>query len=107
MPVRKCLVVVKDGVIVHESYSKDYAARGLAYGSTTDANTMISSDSMGKTFTAFLVGIVADRGLLDLDKCVHRQASDVYNHQLTPCSFDAGPSRSMECDLLRTGTRQV
>ena len=58
LPVRHCLLVVKNGVLVHESYP----ATGV------DKDTKLSSDSMGKSFTGILVGLVVSKGLLDLDR---------------------------------------
>lgn len=55
--LRECFVVVKDGVIVHEDYWN---------GATKD--TPIETDSAGKTVSAALVGAVAAKGYLDVDK---------------------------------------
>lgn len=53
---RYCLVVVKDGVIVHESY----------FANTSES--IYESDSLAKTFTAALVGVAVQQGLVDIDQ---------------------------------------
>ena len=57
VPVRDCFLVIKDGVIVHEQY-----------WSNKSKDSMLTSDSMGKSFTGLLVGLAIDKGLLDVDK---------------------------------------
>ena len=54
---RDCLVVAKDGVIVHESYHNG-----------ADANSLHFVDGAGKTATALLVGALVKSAGLDLDK---------------------------------------
>eukprot|EP00040_Diaphanoeca_grandis_P039718 m.259895 g.259895 ORF g.259895 m.259895 type:complete len:615 (+) comp38863_c0_seq1:70-1914(+) len=52
---RYCLTVVKDGVIVHETYFSNTSA------------SIYETDSLGKTATAALIGILVEDGLLDID----------------------------------------
>ena len=54
-PHRYCLAVIKDGVIVHESY----------YSNTS--SSVYESDSLGKTITAAMVSAAIEQGLVDLD----------------------------------------
>ena len=56
---RYCLVVAKDGVIVHETYYANTSA------------TTYESDSLGKTVTAALVATAIEQGLVDLDRPLH------------------------------------
>ena len=53
---RYCLVVVKEGAIIHESY----------YANTSES--VYETDSMAKTFTAALLGVAVQQGLVDIDK---------------------------------------
>ena len=55
VPERYCLLVVKDGVIVHET----------TFANTS--NTTYESDSLAKTATALVVGAALHAGLFDLD----------------------------------------
>jgi CubicO group peptidase (beta-lactamase class C family) len=55
VPERYCLLIVKDGVIVHES---TYANR---------SDTQYESDSLAKTATALVIGAAVHAGLFDLD----------------------------------------
>ena len=52
---RYCLLVAKDGVIVHESYFSN------------TSSSVYESDSLGKTITAALVGVAVQQGLVDID----------------------------------------
>ena len=54
-PYRYCLLVAKDGVIVHESY----------FHNTSDS--VYETDSLGKSVTSALMGIPVAEGLLDID----------------------------------------
>ena len=57
-PQRQCLLVVKDGVIIHETYAKTPGnGRGKEW----------ETDSLGKIFTAGVVGAAVNRKLLSLD----------------------------------------
>jgi CubicO group peptidase (beta-lactamase class C family) len=56
VPYRHCMVVVKDGRIMHERY---------AAGNTSESR--FETDSVGKTMVAALVGAAVTKGLLDLD----------------------------------------
>ena len=56
-PVRDCFVVVRNGVVVHESYR-----------SGMDNSSLVLIDSIGKTMTALIVGHAVSLGLLDIDK---------------------------------------
>lgn len=56
-PQRQCLLVVKHGKIVHESYSI-HAERGKLY----------ETDSLGKIFTAGVIGAAVQRKMLDIDR---------------------------------------
>lgn len=56
-PVRDCFVVVRDGVVVAESYRQG-----------KDNESLIIIDSIGKTMTALIVGHAVQLGLLDIDK---------------------------------------
>lgn len=56
---RFCLLVVKDGVIMHEA----------VYANTTA--TVYESDSLGKTITASVVATAVEHGLVDLDTPIH------------------------------------
>lgn len=60
-PVRDCFVVVRDGVVVYDSYR------------TPDVNneTLLAIDSIGKTMTALVVGHAVHLGLLDIDRPLH------------------------------------
>ena len=53
---RDCLLVVKDGVIVHESYREG-----------GDLDTLHYVDGVGATAAALLIGAAARQGILDLD----------------------------------------
>jgi CubicO group peptidase (beta-lactamase class C family) len=53
---RYCLLVIKDGVIVHETY----------YANTS--SSVYESDSLAKTTTAALLGVAVQDGLLDIDR---------------------------------------
>jgi CubicO group peptidase (beta-lactamase class C family) len=55
-PLRHCFLVVKDGVLVQESY----------YG-VSKAENKYESDSLAKTATALLMMTAASKGLFDLD----------------------------------------
>ena len=55
VPQRYCLLVVKDGVIVHES----------TYANTS--STTYESDSLAKTATALVMGAAVEAGLFELD----------------------------------------
>ena len=57
---RDCLLVVKDGVIVHE-----------AYHNGGDADTLHYVESAGSVAAALLAGAAARHGLLDLDTPLH------------------------------------
>lgn len=57
-PERGCLLVVKDGVLVHESYGAKGGGREAQY----------ETDSLGKTYTAALLGVAVQEGLVDIDK---------------------------------------
>lgn len=59
-PVRHCLVVATDGVVVHESY---YGGR--------NSSSLVTIDSVGKTLTALIVGAAVTQGLLDIDRPIH------------------------------------
>jgi CubicO group peptidase (beta-lactamase class C family) len=52
---RYCLVVVKNGAIIHESY----------FANTSES--VYETDSMAKTFTAALIGVAVERGDIDID----------------------------------------
>lgn len=54
-PERYCLLIVKDGVIVHETY----------YRNTSE--TTYEADSLAKTITAAVVAVAIEKGLLDID----------------------------------------
>jgi CubicO group peptidase (beta-lactamase class C family) len=56
-PVRDCFVVVRDGVVVYDSYR-----------APLDNFSLIVVDSIGKTMTALIVGHAVSKGLLDIDK---------------------------------------
>ena len=58
-PERYCLLVVKDGVLIHESY----------FGGNT-SDSLYETDSLGKTVTAAMFGSVVQDGLLDIDRPV-------------------------------------
>ena len=60
-PVRDCFVVVRDGVVVYDSYR------------TPDVHneSLLPIDSIGKTMTALLVGHAVHLGLLDIDRPLH------------------------------------
>ena len=53
---RDCLLVVKDGVIVHETYREG-----------GDADTLHYLDGVGRTAAALLIGAAEHQGVLDLD----------------------------------------
>jgi len=55
-PFRYCLVVVKDGKMVHESYF------------VNSSKTRYRTQSLGKTMIATMFGTLVQQGLLDLDK---------------------------------------
>jgi CubicO group peptidase (beta-lactamase class C family) len=55
VPTRDCLLVVKDGVLVHESYP------------TGGETQQYETDSLGKVFTAAVVGAAVQAGALDID----------------------------------------
>ena len=55
-PERHCLLVVKDGVLVHERY----------FGNSTAASKY-ESDSLGKQGTSLVLAMAASKGLIDLD----------------------------------------
>ena len=55
-PTRDCLLVVKNGILVHESYA------------TGTESTQYETDSLGKVFTAAVVGAAVQLGALDVDK---------------------------------------
>ena len=55
-PERYCLVVIKDGYLIHESY----------FGNSSEA--LYETDSLGKTTTAALFGVAVEEGLIDIDK---------------------------------------
>ena len=57
-PERYCLVVIKDGYLIHESY----------FGNSSEA--LYETDSLGKTTTAALFGVAVEEGLIDIDKPV-------------------------------------
>ena len=59
VPYRQCLVVVKNGAMVHESYDE---RRGF------DRDTQMDADSVGIIATAALVGAATQRGLFRLDQ---------------------------------------
>ena len=61
VPYRQCLVVVKNGALVHESYDE---RRGF------DRDTPMESDSVGIIATVALVGAATQRGLFRLDQPV-------------------------------------
>jgi CubicO group peptidase (beta-lactamase class C family) len=56
VPQRYCLVVAKDGKLVHESY----------FANTSE--TLYETDSAGKVMTAALMGVLVQKGLLDIDR---------------------------------------
>ena len=55
-PERYCLLVIKDGYLIHESY----------FGNTSDS--LYETDSLGKTVTAALFGTAVQDKLIDIDK---------------------------------------
>lgn len=55
-PERYCLLVIKDGYLIHESY----------FGNTSES--LYETDSLGKTVTAALFGSAVQDGLIDIDK---------------------------------------
>jgi CubicO group peptidase (beta-lactamase class C family) len=57
-PTRDCLLVVKDGVLIHESYPRGSASRAAQY----------ETDSLGKIFTAGVIGAAVQAGLVDIDR---------------------------------------
>ena len=57
-PQRQCLLVVKDGALVHESYAVPGDGRTKVY----------ETDSLGKIFTAGVVGAAVQRRLLGVDR---------------------------------------
>ena len=60
-PTRDCFVVVRDGVVVHDSYRTP----GI------NNETLLAIDSIGKTMTALVVGHAVHLGLLDIDRPLH------------------------------------
>ena len=55
-PQRHCVLVIKDGVLVHERY----------FGTST-ADSRYESDSLGKQGTSLVLAMAASKGLIDLD----------------------------------------
>ena len=65
---RYCLVVVKEGAIIHESY----------YANTSES--VYETDSMAKTFTAALLGVAVQQGLIDIDKPLRSYGVEPHGH---------------------------
>lgn len=57
-PTRDCLLVVKDGALIHESYQRGNATTTKQY----------ETDSLGKIFTAGVMGAAVQAGLIDIDR---------------------------------------
>ena len=57
-PTRDCLLVVKGGEIVHESYPRGQVMRAAKY----------ETDSLGKIFTAGVIGAAVQAGYVDIDR---------------------------------------
>lgn len=68
-PTRDCFVVVRDGVVVHDSYRTPEINNG----------TLLAIDSIGKTMTALVVGHAVHLGLLDIDRPLHKYIDPMPN----------------------------
>jgi CubicO group peptidase (beta-lactamase class C family) len=73
-PERYCLLVIKDGYLIQESY----------FGNSSEA--LYETDSLGKTVTAALFGSLVQEGLLDIDRPIHEYGVKPTTH------FDYGHS---------------
>jgi CubicO group peptidase (beta-lactamase class C family) len=73
-PERYCLLVIKDGYLIQESY----------FGNSSDS--LYETDSLGKTVTAALFGSLVQEGLIDIDKPIHEYGVKPTTH------FDYGHS---------------
>ena len=73
-PERYCLLVIKDGYLIQESY----------FGNSSDS--LYETDSLGKTVTAALFGSLVQEGLLDIDRPIHEYGVKPTKH------FDYGHS---------------
>ena len=71
VPHRNCLVVVKDGVIVHEDYYENW-----------NMTRRIETDSLAKTATALVIGVAVQQGLIDIDLPIS------HNYNVTPICDD-------------------
>lgn len=74
--------VIHKGEYIHK---KGYGLANMEYGIPIDSRTIFRTGSVGKQFTAMAIGILAERGDLDLDADVHTYLPDLvdYGHEVT------------------------